>query len=167
MPSTYTLCVLQIYGKTLRREAIAKLRENATGNRGRTPLVEPQQCCALRDVIVNQAAKIHEQLEGGSLQALRSKIAADNQNAAMVRLDVENVRAGLTSLMGEHISHLTQDVKTSYNSSNQYPCIIGYYTGMAVRCTLYNSLGLFSYEQAPTACSMLDAMCPAQYLVPN
>lgn len=86
----------QIYGKALRREAITRLREHVGGDRGRTSLVEPQHCCALQDVIVNQAAKIHEQLAGGSLQALRLKTAPDNQNAALVRLDVDNVRVEAT-----------------------------------------------------------------------
>ncbi len=51
---------------------------------------QPQKCCALTDIMVNQAVEIHEQ---DSLFASRSKIASDDHNVSLIKLDVEEVSA--------------------------------------------------------------------------
>lgn len=50
---------------------------------------QPQKCCALTDIMVNQAVEIHEQQD--SLYASRSKIASDDHNVSRIKLDVEEV----------------------------------------------------------------------------
>lgn len=99
---------VQIYGKTSRRQAVEKLRAE-TLNGVHTSLDQPQEHgCALRDVMVNQAVKIHGQLVVGSLQSSRRNIAPDCHNASLVRLDVEEVRGTnrtrvmLRSIMGQY-----------------------------------------------------------------
>lgn len=86
-------CGLQIYGKTSRRQAVEKLRaETLEGG----PLAQTSGThvhnCALRDVMVNEAAKIHGQLVVGSLQASRRKIAPNYRNESVMQLDLEEVR---------------------------------------------------------------------------
>ncbi|CAM9609803.1 unnamed protein product, partial [Pylaiella littoralis] len=82
----------KVYGNTSRRQAIARLRENSA-DRGPAspPVVEPQRCCALGDILVNQAVEIHEKHKQGTLQASRPKIASDSHNVSLIKLDVEKI----------------------------------------------------------------------------
>lgn len=85
--------VTKIYGKTGRRQAIVKLRENTTCDRDRASPLEPEpgNCCALADIMVNQAVEMHEQHKLGGLHAPRSNIASDAHNVSLIKLDVEKV----------------------------------------------------------------------------
>lgn len=91
VPVSY--CGLQIYGKTSRRQAVEKLRaETLSGG----PLDQTSgahvHSCVLRNVMVNEAAKIHGQLMVGSLQVSRRKIAPNYHSESVVQLDLEEVR---------------------------------------------------------------------------
>lgn len=87
------LSVAQIYGKTSRRQAIAKLRQSCDRDRAPPPVAEPQhRCCTLTDILVNKSVEIHEQstLDSRFLGS-RSKIASDTHNVSQIKLDVEKV----------------------------------------------------------------------------
>lgn len=93
VPDVFSLSThSKVYGNTSRRQAIARLRENSA-DRGPAspPVVEPQRCCALGDIMVNQAVEIHEKHKQGTLQASRPKIASDSHNVSLIKLDVEKV----------------------------------------------------------------------------
>lgn len=86
--------IVKIYGKISRRQAIAKLRENTTSDpwdRGSPSVGEPENCCALTDIMVNQAVEMHKQRRLGGLHASRFKIASDTHNVSLIKLDVEKV----------------------------------------------------------------------------
>lgn len=85
-------CIVKIYGKTSRRQAIAKLRDNTNTcdqDQGSPPGGKPENCCALTDIMVNQPAEMHEQYRLGGILAPRLKIASDTNNVSLIRLDVE------------------------------------------------------------------------------
>lgn len=107
---------LQIYGKTSRRRAIAKLRQASDLNGASSAVPDGgngQPCCALRDIMVNQAAEIHDQQHTlGALQSTAPKIASDTHNLSLIKLDVEKV-SGVESVDRTQVPRTSGYIQTS------------------------------------------------------